>query len=290
MAKLNASLKRDITHISYPSNRKRNDYWAGYMPFKITEKPIDYKDKYVGEKEDIIFLNNSYIVSKDPQHIFPLIFGGITLFIALYFLSILYFSDIWSISNTIILIICTSSVIFFTIYYFTMPLKQVIFDRYNGLITFPGFLWNRPITMKFESIRMLHAGGALGSPTADMLYVKRPDRIIGSKYMLHVGGNLDTNLSFIVWYMDKNRPLPDGDAFDDYRKKEYKRRKEEGFPPPLFRTFIPTDEFKLKWQIERDKHWKDIISTNKNGDVTHQLWQSPENIALHGEWKEVVPR
>ncbi|WP_165748342.1 hypothetical protein [Cellulophaga sp. Z1A5H] len=55
MAKLNTSLKRDITHASYPSHRKRNDYWAGYMPFKITEKPIDYKDKYVGEKEDIIF-------------------------------------------------------------------------------------------------------------------------------------------------------------------------------------------------------------------------------------------
>ncbi|WP_282132502.1 hypothetical protein [Cellulophaga baltica] len=290
MAKLNESLKREITHVSYPSNRKRNDYWAGYMPFKIIEKPNDKKNEYVGEKKDMIYLSNAYIVCKDSQYIFPFIFGGIGLLFFVFELFDWLYKENWDSSDTILLLLSISLVIFFVVYYFTIPLKQVIYNRYDGLITFPGFLWNNAITMRFESIRMLHAGGALGSPTADMLYVKRPDKLIGSKYMLHVGGNLDTNLSFIVWYMDKNRPLPNGDAFDDYRKKDYKRRKEEGFPPPLFRTFIPTDEFKLKWQIERDKHWKDIISTNQNGDISHQLWQSPENIALHGEWKEVVPQ
>ena len=49
--------------------------------------------------------------------------------------------------------------------------------------------------------------------------------------------------SFYVWYMDKNRPLPPGSAFDPYRKKDYERRKAEGFPAPLYESKIPTPEY-----------------------------------------------
>ena len=49
--------------------------------------------------------------------------------------------------------------------------------------------------------------------------------------------------SFYVWYMDKNRPLPPGSAFDPYRKKDYERRKAEGFPPPFYKSLIPTPEY-----------------------------------------------
>lgn len=49
--------------------------------------------------------------------------------------------------------------------------------------------------------------------------------------------------SFYVWYMDKNRPLPPGSAFDPYRKKDFERRKAEGFPPPLYESKIPTPEY-----------------------------------------------
>ena len=53
---------------------------------------------------------------------------------------------------------------------------------------------------------------------------------------------LSGNWSFIVWYMDKNRPLPPGEAFDPYRKKDFQRRKSEGFPPPLYPSYIDTPE------------------------------------------------
>ena len=42
--------------------------------------------------------------------------------------------------------------------------------------------------------------------------------------------------------MDKNRPLPPGEAFDPYRKKDFQRRKAEGFPPPLYPSYIDTPE------------------------------------------------
>ena len=48
--------------------------------------------------------------------------------------------------------------------------------------------------------------------------------------------------SFIVWYMDKNRPLPPGKVFDPYRQKDYERRKKEGFPKPLYQSWIATPE------------------------------------------------
>ncbi len=40
-------------------------------------------------------------------------------------------------------------------------------------------------------------------------------------------------LSFFLWYMDRNRPLPPGKRLDPYRVKDFLRRESEGFPAPL---------------------------------------------------------
>ncbi|MCD7935600.1 MAG: hypothetical protein LUG98_01935, partial [Tannerellaceae bacterium] len=55
---------------------------------------------------------------------------------------------------------------------------------------------------------------------------------------------VDCYISFFVWYMDKNRPLPPHTFFDPYREKDYKRRKAEGFPPPIYPSEIPIPEYK----------------------------------------------
>ena len=65
------------------------------------------------------------------------------------------------------------------------------------------------------------------------------------------------NLSFIVWYMDKNRPLPPDSIFDPYRNADFERRKAEGFSAPLYLSQIPTPEATLEQQQEREKYWKD---------------------------------
>jgi hypothetical protein len=59
--------------------------------------------------------------------------------------------------------------------------------------------------------------------------------------------------SYFVWYMDKNRPLPPGKAFDPYRQKDFERRKAEGFPKPLFESNIPTPEATKQQRAERKR-------------------------------------
>ena len=59
--------------------------------------------------------------------------------------------------------------------------------------------------------------------------------------------------NFVVWYMDKNRPLPPGTAFDPYREADFQRRKAEGFPKPLYKSYIPTSEATRRQQLERER-------------------------------------
>ena len=67
------------------------------------------------------------------------------------------------------------------------------------------------------------------------------------------GIEVKSKLSFFVWYMDKNRPLPPGKAFDPYRDQDFKRRKAEGFPKPLYPSDIPTPEATPEQQAERKR-------------------------------------
>ena len=60
---------------------------------------------------------------------------------------------------------------------------------------------------------------------------------------IHIDYRPISSWSFIVWYMDKNRPLPPGKVFDPYRKRDYERRKAEGFPEPLYESWISISEY-----------------------------------------------
>ena len=53
--------------------------------------------------------------------------------------------------------------------------------------------------------------------------------------------------------MDKNRPLPPDTAFDPYREADFQRRKAEGFPKPLYKSYIPTPEATRSQQLERER-------------------------------------
>jgi hypothetical protein len=72
-----------------------------------------------------------------------------------------------------------------------------------------------------------------------------------SFYDLWLGNTCYEDLSFYLWYMDKNRPLPPGTAFDPYRDKDFERRKAEGFPRPLFNCNFITPEHTPEQQAER---------------------------------------
>ncbi len=46
-------------------------------------------------------------------------------------------------------------------------------------------------------------------------------------------------MSLINWYMDKNRPLPPGKLFDEFRLVDFEYRKQLNFPKPLFPSDFP---------------------------------------------------
>ena len=79
--------------------------------------------------------------------------------------------------------------------------------------------------------------------------------------------------SFYVWYMDKNRPLPPGNNFDPYRQKDFERRKAEGFPPPLFKSLVPTPEATSEQQLVREAFWKDEDYVPTEQESFYSLWK-----------------
>ena len=127
---------------------------------------------------------------------------------------------------------------FYIIYNFTHPQKILILDRLNGIITFPGFLYGKAITMPFEEVLAEVRGGyGAGMATLALLHQNKL-----TAYSAILESTPLQSWSFMVWYMDKNRPLPPGKVFDPYRQKDYERRKKEGFPKPLYQSWIATPE------------------------------------------------
>ena len=143
-------------------------------------------------------------------------------------------------TNTEITLSASSFLIgsFYIIYNFTHPKKILILDRLNGIITFPGFLYGKPITMSFEEVLAEVRGGyGAGMATLALLHQNKL-----TAYSAILESTPLQSWSFMVWYMDKNRPLPPGKVFDSYRQKDYERRKKEGFPKPLYQSWIATPE------------------------------------------------
>ncbi len=143
--------------------------------------------------------------------------------------------------------------VFFIIYYFTMPKKEIILNRLDGTITFPGWMWKKNITMPFNKIKFSYTSGGPNMVGAYQLLIVRPDKA-GSILQFPFGGvDCYTDLSLLTWYMDSNRPLPPHTDLDPYREKDYERRKKAKFKKPLYPSQIPTPEATPEQQAERER-------------------------------------
>ncbi|WP_406771399.1 hypothetical protein, partial [Tenacibaculum maritimum] len=117
------------------------------------------------------------------------------------------------------------------IYGFVAPIKYLVFDRINGIIVMPrNFRTTVEIPFKTGHARQGYMNSSPGVISSMLGFVSSKDKD-------RVGGLLTEHCiedfwSFTVWYMDKNRPLPPGSAFDAYREQDYQRRKAAGFPKP----------------------------------------------------------
>ena len=209
--------------------------WKSYLYKAIIEKPSDTKKNTFEygtiRADDQFYINDmGYGVSHIDLYV------GI-IFYSLALISLVSNKD--TIENRTIF-----SIIFFIIgsfsflYYYKNSKKLLVLDRLNGMVTYPGFLFSKPCSVPFDEL--LASVASFANAGASLVFYHY-NGITGTSISAE-DYKPSGNWSFIVWYMDKNRPLPPGEAFDPYRKKDFQRRKAEGFPPPLYPSYIDTPE------------------------------------------------
>ena len=236
---------RKITHTGYRNPELVKKYFHR-VPKNIYEKPPTF-DKGFGK---IYLVAENFIVKTDLQDIrwvFIFLLGGVFLFSVL--IHIFSGGD----STDFFYLIEWIAFIFFVIYGLTMPKQEAILNRIDGLITFDGFLWQDNITMPFSEVEFCYSTGGEDLQGAFQLQIMRPNKWVTFAIPIFSGKECYEGMSFITWYMDKNRPLPPGELFDPYREADFQRRKAEGFPKPLYPSDIPTPEATPEQQAERER-------------------------------------
>ena len=209
--------------------------WKSYLYKAIIEKPSDTKKNTFEygtiRADDQFYINDmGYGVSHIDLYV------GI-IFYSLALISLVSNKDTIE-DRTIFSIIFFIIGSFSFLHYYKYSKKLLVLDRLNGMVTYPGFLFSKPCSVPFDEL--LASVASFANAGASLVFYHY-NGITGTS--IFAGKcKISGNWSFIVWYMDKNCPLPPGEAFDLYRKKDFQRRKAEGFPPPLYPSYIDTPE------------------------------------------------
>ena len=209
--------------------------WKSYLYKAIIEKPSDTKKNTFEygtiRADDQFYINDmGYGVSHIDLYV------GI-IFYSLALISLVSNKDTIE-DRTIFSIIFFIIGSFSFLHYYKYSKELLVLDRLNGMVTYPGFLFSKPCSVPFDEL--LASVASFANAGASLVFYHY-NGITGTS--IFAGKcKISGNWSFIVWYMDKNRPLPPGEAFDPYRKKDFQRRKAEGFPPPLYPSYIDTPE------------------------------------------------
>ena len=131
------------------------------------------------------------------------------------------------------------------------PYKELILNREEGTISMPCAFKKENVVISFEEgdgiVKFTAGGGA--APDVYLVFLHKNRKKGG--HLSH--SDIYAFWEFVVWYMDKNRPLPPGTAFDPYREADFQRRKAEGFPKPLYKSYIPPPEATRRQQLERER-------------------------------------
>ena len=209
--------------------------WKSYLYKAIMEKPSDTKKNTFEygtiRADDQFYINDmGYGVSHIDLYV------GI-IFYSLALISLVSNKDTIE-DRTIFSIIFFIIGSFSFLHYYKYSKKLLVLDRLNGMVTYPGFLFSKPCSVPFDEL--LASVASFANAGASLVFYHY-NGITGTSISAE-DYKPSGNWSFIVWYMDKNRPLPPGEAFDPYRKKDFQRRKAEGFPPPLYPSYIDTPE------------------------------------------------
>ncbi len=261
----------DTDYENQPSNKI-----GDYLKFIIAQKPedpFDYPDfvkEYTAFNDKVLMKkSNDYRGGEKVGFLFPLVLSGvfgIFLPVVSYPIELLY----------VLILEAVAFVILLYAYFKYKKWKNVpefefnVYDRLTGEIALPDYYHKYHFKIPFNKLKarihkVAYAGSVSGVMRPFHLYYNL--KVENKKIVMYdelctatiLPYHLDTqeSWSFFVWYMDKNRPLPPSKAFDQFREQDFERRKLEGFPPPLYKSVIPTPEATPAQQLVRETFWKD---------------------------------
>ena len=237
--------------MDYTQNNKcQHDISKIFLPVEISQSPT--KLKFNGNCHSDENRWEVFNLAKLGSLVWTLLSIVLILYSLFHFLYDVVLSNFYKIpllGSCIVFIVC----LFF---YFFLPKKELILNRKDGTITFSRLLWNKNETIPFNKLKFCISKEGDNVNGTGRLELIKP-KTLSQKHPIAFCGTYAEDLSLISWYMDKNRPLPPGTAFDEYRDVDFERRKSEGFPPPLYKSRILTPETTPEQQIERETYWKD---------------------------------
>ncbi|QZT36877.1 hypothetical protein K5X82_16820 [Halosquirtibacter xylanolyticus] len=257
---------RPITHHKY-----RKEYESSSLSREIYTDPKFLSIGHVSPKsKSVLYADDKYLcrhISKDQSLLyFKSPFNAalfVFIFVSLILAPILTRKELMGVGVYIyyfyIFVICLGSLGYY------LRKKEFILNRIDGTITFPGWLWMKNHTMPFSEVTFIR-------DEKFALLIIRP---LHPLIMANINFSFDCfkDISSIVWYMDKNRPLPPGSAFDPYRQEDFDRRRIDGFPPPLYESYVPTPEPSREHEKEK-MHYLKMDIGRKNDEIISRWYDS----------------
>ncbi len=236
----------------YKTVRRRKQKSKEYLPHTIFKQPLVVNQSDVKPSKTAVFdkANDKELIF-DYEYLKRKYWGSILFLVISIFFFVLTDDDprgrMYLCLPTLLI-----SVILLIFSFVKKPQKIVLY-REKGIIVYPGFWGLKLIQMRFEDI----AADISISFKSMVLKLYHPNGF--TFYNMADRDNLQETWALCVWYMDKNRPLPPGSAFDSFRQHDFEKRKKEGFPEPLYDAIIPTPEATSDYNNEREQYWKEEI-------------------------------
>ena len=202
----------------------------------------------VTKADDVSYIENRSFRWSKNKSIDPIVVYLIGLFLV-FFLICRPYRGIW---EFVIFLFFGGGTLIGIIYGYVSPIKHFVANRQTGKLRVPISMKKPAVWVNFDEGFAYEKTAYLDNFYTSLFFQTKPEVKPGAVFSLADWERQDY-WSFLVWYMDKNRPLPPGTAFDAYRQQDYERRKAEGFPKPLYPSEIETPEATPEQQAERKK-------------------------------------
>ncbi len=238
---------KPLTHTEYVKKRRENRKWGNPIEIKIyTPNRIDLKKEYfLGDNPEYKYADEKYLIEDETKTQ-----RQILLFIAgvLSFMLITFIFDFKNHTRNeyVFFAIDVTMILFLIIYSVFLPPNIYIYNRLDGTVTLPLLLSRESWTIPYKKLVYIESMSRLGTKNLAIVHPK--------PWAVNRGqGTVSGGISMHAWFMDKNRPLPPGSAYDKFRELDYLRRKAEGFQEPLYPSdFEITEETKEQEKEKRE--------------------------------------